>query len=183
MNNLNQGRPQPGRPVQTVQPGRVKKRGGCWLWLGCGCLAVLLGIALLGVGGFVAYQSGAISLETFLDLVGAGPADMEFDNFRDETVYIYILQLDVASDEVPVEMWLEIDAFDIHSYHVVTPGRYRVDFGLSSDASDLGTCTLTIKSGDQYQFVTLPERIVVNRVNDPPTVGTDLVVATSSLCR
>ncbi len=183
MSNVNQRIVQPGRPVQSVQYRPNKRGRGCWLWLACGCLAVILGIVLLGVGGFIAYQSGAISLETVLDIVGLGPADIEFDNFRDETIYISILQLDVASDESPAEAWLEIEAFGIRSYHVVNPGRYLVNFGLSSGGSDLGTCTLTVKSGDQYQFIALPERIAVNRVNDPPTIGTDLVVSTSTLCR
>ena len=66
MSNLNQGRAQPGRPVRTVQH---KKRGGCWLWLACGCLAVVLAIVVCGVGGFVAYKSGAVSLDTVLNLI------------------------------------------------------------------------------------------------------------------
>ena len=183
MSNLNPGRAQPGRPAQTVQQGRLKKRGGCWLWLACGCLAVVLAIVVCGVGGFVAYKSGAVSLDTVLNLVGLGPADIEFDNFRDETIYISILQLDVASDESPAEASLEIEAFDVRSYHVVNPGRYLVNFGLFSEGSDLGVCALTVKSGDQYQFIPLPERIAVNRLNDPPTIGTDLIVGVSSLCR
>lgn len=178
MSNLNQ-RIAPPRPVQRG----VKKRGGCWLWLACGCLAIILAIVVCGVGGFIAYQSGAISLDTVLNLVGLGPADIEFDNFRDETIYITILQLDVASDEMPSENRLEIAPFDVRSHHVLEPGRYLVNFGLFSEGSDLGICTLTVQSGDQYQFVALPERIAVNLLNDPPALGTDLVVETSTLCR
>ena len=58
-----------------------------------------------------------------------------------------------------------------------------MDFSLTSGGDELGTCTLNLKSGDQYQFVALPERIVVNRANRPATSGPDFVVETSSLCR
>ncbi len=185
MSNSNQGQPQPQRlPVQTAAHLRAKKRGGgCWVWFACGCLAIILATSLLGAGGFIAYQSGAISLDTILNLAGLGPADIEFDNFRDETIFIYIKQLDVPSDESPAEDWLEIKPFDVRSYPVLEPGGYLLNFGLSSEGSDLGTCALTVKSGDQYQFVALPERIAVNRLNDPPTIGTDLIVGLSSLCR
>jgi hypothetical protein len=58
-----------------------------------------------------------------------------------------------------------------------------VNFGTTSGGANLGTCTLTIKSGDQYQFVTLPNNMAVNRANNPSSVGTDFVVATSALRR
>ena len=58
-----------------------------------------------------------------------------------------------------------------------------MDFGLSSGGSDLGTCTLHLGSGDEYQFVALPDKIVVHHVNQPAQAGPDFVVATSSLCR
>jgi hypothetical protein len=58
-----------------------------------------------------------------------------------------------------------------------------VDFGTTSGASDLGTCTLNLASGDSYQFVTLPDKIVVNHVNQPAKTGPDFIVSTSALCR
>jgi hypothetical protein len=81
------------------------------------------------------------------------------------------------------DMVLDPNAFDIRTYRVGQPGQYQIDFGTSSGAADLGSCSLSVHSGDHYQFVTLPERIVINRVDDPVSVGTDLIVSTSTLCR
>ena len=180
----NNGSLQPQRPFQTVPRGQTRKSaGGCGLWLFCGCIIIILGFFAIVIAGFVAYQTGIITPTTILNLAGLGPADIEVDNFRDDTIQISILQLDVASDQSPIQTTFGLNAFDVHSYRVQQPGRYRVDFGTTYNGADLGTCTLTLKSGDQYQFVALPERIAVNRLNDPPSVGTDLIVATSTLCR
>jgi hypothetical protein len=78
---------------------------------------------------------------------------------------------------------LEVGSLEIYNWHVQQPGHYRVDFSVTSGGDELGTCTLNLKSGDQYQFVALPERIVVNRANRPSDSGPDFVVETSSLCR
>jgi len=160
-----------------------KSRGGCAGWLVVGCLVALLACGVLGVGGFLAYQSHLITLNTFLNLVGLGPAGVEVDNFRDDTIQVAILQLDVSKDSTPAQDSFEIAAFDIQNYQAQSAGRYRVDFGTTSGAADLGTCTLTLKGGDQYQFVALPDKIVINRVNHPPVNGRDLIVETSTLCQ
>jgi hypothetical protein len=78
---------------------------------------------------------------------------------------------------------LEVGSFDIYTWRVTQPGHYRVDFSLSPGGDELGTCTLSLKSGDRYQFVALPERVVVNRANRPSNSGEDFVIETSSLCR
>ena len=180
--------PTPGLPPTQsypVQPQAAPpaKRRGCGIWLLAGCLVLILACLVTAGGGYLAYRNGLITANTFLNLAGLGPADIEFDNFRDDTLEVTILQLDVAQDQTPSQGSVEIASFDIHNYHVSSPGRYRVDFGLSYGADDLGSCTLTLKSGDQYQFVTLPERIAVNRANRPSKNGPDFVVETSALCR
>jgi hypothetical protein len=169
-------------PSAAAKPAK-KSGGGCAGWLVAGCLVALLGCGALGVGGFLAYRGGLITPNMLLNLVGLGPADIEVDNFRDDTIEIHILQLEVKTDETPTENYLEIEAFDIRTSRVQQPGRYQVNFGTTSGAADLGTCTLTLRSGDLYQFVALPDKIVVNRVNKPPDNGRDLIVETSTLCR
>jgi hypothetical protein len=135
------------------------------------------------VGGYLAYQGGMLTPDMVLGLVGLGPAAIEVDNFRDEIVYVSIAQLDAPADSTPLGASLDLNAFDIRTFRVGQPGQYQIDFGSSSGVADLGSCTLSVRSGDHYQFVTLPERIVINRVDDPVSVGTDLIVSTSSLCR
>jgi len=168
-------------PAQPVQGAPKAKGRGCGRWLLVGCLVLGLGGVVLAVGGFVAYQSGLLTVDSALNLIGLGPADVEVDNFRDDTIQVAIVQLDAPADSLPMEVSLEINPFDIRTYRLQNPGRYRMDF--NAGAADLGTCTLNVKSGDEFQFVALPDGIVINPVDDPVSVGSDLVVATSALCR
>ncbi len=170
-----------GYPPPPPPPAR--KGSGCGPWLLAGCALTLLVCIILSIGGFVAYQSGWITTATLLTWAGLGPGDIEVDNFRDDTIQVSILQLDVPEDATPAQAVLELNAFDIRNYTAQSPGRYRVDFSASGSGVELGTCTLNVRSGDQYQFVALPEMIVVNRVNNPVATGADLIVATSALCR
>ncbi|MEP7355690.1 MAG: FHA domain-containing protein, partial [Anaerolineales bacterium] len=181
----------PAAAPTTVGP--TPKRGrGCWFWLVGGCVVLIFGCLIVAGGGFFAYRSGLITQNTLLNVVGLGPADMEFDNFRDEPIHMTIVSLDATPspsaepgsfDINANASGLEVDSFDIYNWHVPQPGHYRVDFSLSSGGDELGTCTINLKSGDQYQFVALPERIAINRVNRPSSTGPDFVVETSSFCR
>ncbi len=169
------------RPAQTRPP--AKRRNGCLIWGLLGCVGALcLGVALTG-GGWYAWDSGMITLDDVLSLAGMGPADIEVDNFRDEAIQINILQLDVAAEATPYQLSLQINSLDIQTSRVPQAGRYQVSFGTTSGGAELGACTLTLKSGDFYQFVPTPQLIVVNNVNDPVSIGSDLVVSTSALCR
>lgn len=176
--------PEPPAYVIQPPPGTQSKRGGCGGCRGCliVCLILIALLAIVAVGGFLAYQSGALTPAMLLNLIGLGPGDIEVDNFRDDAIQVNIRQVDAPQDSTPASGALNLNPFDIKSFRAQNPGRYRVDFALKKGGA-LGTCTLTVKSGDQYQFVTLPDGIMVNRVNNPPTVGRDLVIGSSSLCR
>ena len=135
-----------------------------------------------GVGGYIAFRSGALTLATVLDLVGMGPGDIEVDNFRDDAMRVSVLKIEDSQSTKPTPTSLQLESFNISTYRAQNPGKYRVDFSTGT-GSALGTCTLTLKSRDHYQFVALPRQILINRVNRPVSTGTDLVVATSTLCR
>ena len=170
--------PQPVAPA----PLTAKKSGGgcgCFLW---GCLAVVVLVLIAGGGVYLGFQNGMITRATVLNLVGLGPGDIEADNFRDDAIQVKIQQIATSQDSTPLPSVLSLNAFDIKSYRAQNPGKYRVDFALKK-GGNLGTCTLNIKSGDRYQFVALPDGILVHRVNNPSSVGRDLNIATSSFCR
>jgi hypothetical protein len=171
-------------PAPVPPPAPQSRGGGCGC-RGClfTCLLLMVLLAVITAGGFLAYQSGAITPTMALNLVGLGPGDIEIDNFRDDTLYVTITRLDAPPDSTPARKSLEIKSFDIQAHRVQNPGKYRVEFGAARASANLGTCTLQIRSGDQYQFVPLPNNIVVNRANNPVSVGADFVVATSALCR
>jgi hypothetical protein len=175
-------------PAQQVAPPPAKKGSGCGGCLLPGCLAIILLIVVGGVGGFLAVQSGALTpqtaLKVLLNVTGQGPADIEVDNFRDDAIEVAFQQTDAAKDSSAASGSLSLNAFDVKTYHAPNPGRYLVSFASGADSSStLGTCTLTVHGGDQYQFVALPDKIVINRVNNPSSAGTDFVVDSSSLCR
>jgi len=175
---------QPAQPGQPPAPVAAKPKGrGCGRWLIAGCLVLLLAGCAAGVGGYLAYQGGLLTPEMVLGLVGLGPANLEVDNFREDLVSVSITQLDAPSESLPLEVALELNPFDVRTYRVQNPGQYRIGFATATGAADLGSCTLDVRSGDHFQFVTLPDMIVVNPVDDPVSVGTDLIVSTSSLCR
>lgn len=179
--------PPPQLPRYAAPP--KKGRGGCWLWLLGGCVVLVVGCVVLAGGAFLLYRSGLVTQNTLLKLVGMAPATVEVDNFRDNIIQVSIVQLDVPpssnSNSTPYpDVWqFVMNAFDVHITKISTHGRYRVDFGSTAGASDLGTCTLHLGSADAYQFVTLPDKIVVNHVNRPANTGPDFIVATSALCR
>ena len=172
--------------IQAAPPAAAKPPGrgrGCWLWLLGGCLVLVVGCVVLAGGGFVAYQQHWLTLNTVLNLVGQGPGAVEVDNFRDDTLRVSITQVEVSSKATPITDAFEVNTLDIHTSGLQNPGRFRLDFGTSSGGADLGACTITLKGGDRYQFVALPDKVVVNRSNRPANSGPDFVVSTSALCR
>lgn len=176
--------PASGQTQSVVpSPAPKAKSGGCGRTIGCGCLALILLLLVGGGGGYLAFQNGMITPATLLNLVGMGPGYIEVNNFRDDAIQVTIRQMDVAKDSTAISSGLNLKAFDINSHRVENPGRYRVEFRATRGGADLGNCALTIRSGDQYQFVATPEQLIVNRANNPASVGTDLIVASSKFCR
>jgi hypothetical protein len=171
-------------PPGYVAPTPPKKSGRGWLvGLLIGCAGIIGLCLVVGVAGYFAYQAGIFTPAGIANLIGIGPGYVEIDNFRDDSVQITIQAPDTSNGTPSSPDTLEIKSFDVHSYTAQQPGVYRVDFGSTSGGSELGSCTLTVKSGDHFQFVALPDNILINRVNNPPAQGPDLVVKTSSLCR
>lgn len=171
-------------PQPTPPPAPAPKSGGGFgRTLLFGCLGLIVLCGLLGVGGFLAYQSGALTTETLLSVAGIGPARASVNNFRDDTIRVKITRLDVEDDSFTVMGDRVLNAFDVRTFNLSDPSRYSAEFTLGSDGTSLGECVMRVRAGDRYDFVALPDGIMVNRANNPPTLGTDLVVATSTLCR
>lgn len=176
-------------PISTLTsaPAPVAKKngGGCGGCIIPGCVIFIVLILVIGVGGFLAFRSGALTPANILNLAGLGPADIEVDNFRDDAIQINLARIETvgAGTPTPNPSSFRLNPFDVRTHHVQEPGRYRVEFRAVRGNTDLGTCTLTIRGGDHYQFVALPERIAINRANNPSQVGSDFVIQKSTLCR
>lgn len=175
----------PTSPARAEPPPAPMKSGGgcgCGRTLGCGCLLLVLLLVVCGVGGYWAYTNHIVTQATLLNLAGLGPARIEIDNFRDDGINVSFSQLDANKDSSPIQGALQLNAFDVKAFHTPNAAKFRIDF-VSSSRANLGTCTLSVRSGDDIQFVTLPDKIIINNVNNPPKTGTDLVVQSSTLCR
>ncbi|MCI0477473.1 MAG: zinc ribbon domain-containing protein [Anaerolineales bacterium] len=170
-------------PAPSVSPPMpTKKRGGCGRPLACGCLAALFLCVLAGVGGYLAYQNDLITLGTVLRLIGRAPAVVTVYNFADNTIYVTFSELD-PDGSTSEQKAVRLTSLALESRSYSQPGRYKYQFGSRDGGADLGTCTVTLRYNDEYQFVPLPGMIVVNRLNQPSATFSDLLVESSSLCR
>lgn len=188
-------------PAQPAAPAAsaTRKKGGCGRIFLFGCLGFIVVLVLGGGGIFIALQTGAITTNKLLNVVGQGPAVIEVDNFRDDAIQAGIESLSSSSsggsgstsgNSSPGSSGgfslsgesISLKAFDVKDNHVQNPGKYRVTFVDKAGAS-IGTCTLSIRGGDHYQFVALATGIMVNRENDPSKRGPDYNIKTSKLCQ
>jgi len=136
---------------------------------------------LTGVGGYLAYQNGMITLDAVLRLIGRAPAVVTVYNFADNTIYVTISELN-AEDNTSVQT-ARLTPLALGSLSYSQTGRYKYQFGTRDGGADLGTCTVTLNYNDEYQFVPLPGMIAMNRLNQPSATFSDLLVESSSLCR
>jgi pSer/pThr/pTyr-binding forkhead associated (FHA) protein len=167
---------------------------------GCGCLTMwplaiylVLFMACIGLfgGAYWLYKSPRATQQQFLTLIGQGPATIQVENLGDVKVFVFMtstLERTKEDDITPNFLW-EIGSFGTKITANQTTGFYRIDFGTQSGEMDLGTCIFSLKSGEVYDFVVLPDFIIVNRTEYPqvldrdPTSIDDLAVKTSSLCK
>ena len=122
-----------------------------------------------------------ITLDSVLRLIGRAPAVVTVYNFADNTIYVTISELNAEEDTSEQKVRFTPLALGSRSYSQT--GRYQYQFGTREGGADLGTCTVTLNYNDEYQFVPLPGMIAVNRLNQPSSTFSDLLVESSSLCR
>jgi hypothetical protein len=123
-----------------------------------------------------------ITLDSMLRLIGRAPAVVTVYNFADNAVYVTISKLNTEGN-TSEQSKLSFTSLAIGSLSYSQTGRYKYQFGTREGSADLGTCTVTLEYNDEYQFVPLPGMVVVNRLNQPSSTYSDLLVQSSSLCR
>lgn len=145
-----------------------------------GCFTILLVLVAALVGGAVyAYQNGIVTPRLVLNAVGFGAAEIELVNLRDDAIRADIVPATQA-DAVPAAFRLA--AFEIRTYRAVRPAELRITL-VGADGAELGDCTLSLANADRLQIVALPDTVLIRRVADVAPVGSDLLLAQSSLCR
>jgi hypothetical protein len=148
--------------------------------IGCvGLTLILLGLVLVVViGGAVAMFMGVFTPNQLLNLVGQGPAYVEVDNMRDRSI---TADLVVVGGDGETTRSADLESFDLRTLTAGGPGLYRLTVSDSSGDS-IARCTMEIGGGNQWQFVVLPETVLVVLNEQTPSRSEDLFVETSRLC-
>jgi hypothetical protein len=137
-------------------------------------LVALIGLIAAVAGGFVSYTDLA-------RLVGMGPGEIYIQNLRDDPVRVSVQRLDGAG-RVIGSYDDQIGAADVRAYPNRELGPWDVRF-VAADASDLGTCQLTVSGNGRYTFMVLPDVVVVASAGQDASSGDEYVLQTSSLCQ
>ncbi len=97
-------------------------------------------------------------------------------NTTDDTLSVRI------SDDEDVSDRLTIEPLDIAGFGALDPGSYEVILESGSGVPETVVCNLDLGRNEDYQFVVVPQGIVIT-VNDDSVQDADEVdAATSSLC-
>lgn len=186
----------PAAPVQTVaaiapdvQAAPKRRRG-----LGCaGCLWLLLvGVLLLagvGAGGYLLVQSGQLSTQRVIDVVGLGAGEINVANLSDASLTVTVTQLDAppsSSSSSGSPRTLTLAPREVRALYKIDPGRYQLVVATAGGGPQAGSCTLKLASGDIYRVVAVRTGTAITRERSLPLPGgqpDDLNLATSPLCK
>jgi ribosomal protein L40E len=173
--------PQNAQPAQTPPTPRPRSKRRPLL-LGC-CVGIPILCLVSLVGGYFAFRSGVIRQTTLLNLVGLGPGSITIMNLSDAAIQVTFTPVKDSKDGESAGLNLKLSVSEV-STREATPGKYRIEIlRESAGASMEGACTMTLRSGDRYRYVALPNGIIVDRANSPSKKAEDLVPETSAFCR
>ena len=174
--------PTPPRTIkQPATPRRSGSKGG--MLIVSGCVAIIL-LCLLGVVGiYFAFRSGAITQKQLLNLAGVGPGTVTLMNFRDDPIQATLTTLQEDKNGRLPSQNLSLKAYEINSRDI-DQGKYRIEFRQQGASALLAAaCALTIRAGDNYRLIALPNGVMINRTNAPSKKTADLIPETSAFCR
>jgi hypothetical protein len=148
---------------------------------GCGLVIIVILIALVGL--YFAFRSGIITQAKLFKLIGLGPGTITVMNFRDDAIQTTVTPIKSSQDDEPVGRVYDLDAYEITSLQIRGAGKYRIDIQIRNTGEMQGSCVLTVRGGDEYRFVSLPNGILLLRENSPSNDPKDLFPETSAFCR
>lgn len=166
--------PQASRP-ECAKPKKA------FLILGS-CAGVIMLCLIGAVGFYFAFRSGVITKKQLLNLVGIGPGTIKAMNLRDDQIRVVLTPIKESDAVEPDEATYNLDSFAITSHDTKDAGRYRVEYQTKSGLMR-SSCALTVRGGDQYRFVFLPNGTLLLRENSPSNDPKDLIPETSAFCR
>lgn len=161
-------------------PDPKKKQGGCGGCLWAGLIGAVLLIAV-GVGGYLALNSGVLTQYQLLAWVGRAPAEINIINLGEKPLSARLIGLDESETANSLDdPDLSLEPLDMDGYSIL-PGRYRLELTFSGSLPV--SCTLRASSGDFYQFSATAAAIFVSSTQNPARSASDLRVPVSPLCQ
>ena len=163
-------------------PEIKKKKHGC-LWALLWFFIIVVVIILLVLGGLWSLKNGLISRRHLMNTLGQGKGEVTMLNLSDNVLNVDLKRVDLPKDKQEFDSTLEIKPDERKGLASLERGRYELTFASGSASKPAGTCTITINSGDAYEFIRATKGIIVIRTGAKQSSFEDLNITTSSLCR
>ena len=100
-----------------------------------------------------------------------------------DTIQATVTPIKPTQEGEPAGKVYELEAYGITNLKISSAGKYRVDILIRTTSKVQGTCALTVRGGDEYNFVSLPTGMLLLRENSPSYDPNDLFPETSAFCR
>jgi hypothetical protein len=155
------------------------------------CLIVVAAIAVLSICclaaiggvGYYLYTSGQIDVNQLLSIAGMGPSEIQIINLSDGPIEAKLDRIDEETGEIYHKDDLDLAPYDIASYRNLFTSDYVLYINVPSELPPSSTCTLSIKGGQVYRVVTVPEGTVIARDRNKVDTIEELDISTTSLCQ
>lgn len=119
---------------------------------------------------------------TPIDIAAYLTAQIDLLHLGDDSISVAIAISDESGGQSATVAKFEMENLDSVTQSIPA-GTYSVVFTRPATASKPKTCTLSVKDGDHFEFVTTDATIAVLNPSHPAKTRQDLVVDTSPLCR
>lgn len=144
------------------------------------CCCTVIG---LSGGGYYLFSSGQLNVDDITGFLGMGPATIQIANLTETTLDAELTYFDEETGEERNHESLEMDEYDIRTVTGLSARNYTLTFTTGSGVPQGGVCQLSIKGGDSWVFMAVPEGIGVIRNGEAVESNTDVNILTSFLCR
>lgn len=162
---------------------RGKKRNSC-LIVGLVLVGLCLCTLVIGGGaGYYLYATGQLTFNQVLNWVNLGPAEIQIANFSDGELYVEMTYTNEETGETNHWGSKELASYDISSFGGLSAGEYQLTFSASNGLPTDGTCYLTVKGGDLFEFMAVPEGVGVILSGAKVATPEEVNILTSPLCQ
>lgn len=160
-----------------------RKRNSC-LMIGLALIGLCLcGLVIVGGGGYYLYSTGELTVNEVLNWVNLGPAEIQIANFTDDVLFAEMTYTNEETGETNHWGSKEMNSYDISSFRGLSAGDYQLIFSSNTGMPQGATCYLTVKGGDLFEFMAVPEGIGVLLSGAKVSTPEEVNMLTSPLCQ